>query len=129
MEIHRWRHGSRYAAGPTGVRQCSSLIALVPQAHGEGTTDETTIWVPGNGRRLWQDVYQRVVNANFNLNVHPTPLMSDVSDCALDERGASDHHSYRCERRLDHDLQFTDWVCQRAPAGRWGLRVKPGSGR
>ncbi len=31
-----------------------------------------------------------VVNANFNLNVHPTPLMSDFSDCALDEGGASD---------------------------------------
>jgi hypothetical protein len=33
----------------------------VPQAHGERITDETTIWVPGNGQRLWQDVYQRVV--------------------------------------------------------------------
>lgn len=60
----------------------------MPQAHGEGTTDETIIWLPGNGQRLWPGGYRRVVNANFNLNVNPTPPVSDCSDCALDEVGA-----------------------------------------
>ena len=33
-----------------------------------------------NGNRMPLDAYQRLVNANFNLNVPRTPLMNDFSD-------------------------------------------------
>ena len=36
-----------------------------------------------NGKRMPLDVYQRLVNANFNLNVPRTPLINDFSDLAL----------------------------------------------
>ncbi len=38
-----------------------------------------------NGERLPLDVHQRLVNANFNLNVARTPLMQDFSYLALDD--------------------------------------------
>ena len=36
-----------------------------------------------NGNRMPLDAYQRLVNANFNLNVPRTPLINDFSDLAL----------------------------------------------
>ncbi|TAJ22856.1 MAG: hypothetical protein EPO64_12640 [Nitrospirae bacterium] len=38
-----------------------------------------------NGQRLPLDVYQRLVNANFNLNVPRTPLMTDFSSLVLND--------------------------------------------
>ena len=40
-----------------------------------------------NGQREPVDVYQRLVNANFNLNVHRAQLVQDWSYLALDARG------------------------------------------
>jgi hypothetical protein len=40
-----------------------------------------------DGRREPIDVYQRLVNANFNLNVSRAQLMQDFSYLAVDERG------------------------------------------
>ena len=40
-----------------------------------------------NGQREPLDVYQRLVNANFNLNVSRAPLMQDFSGLAIDEQG------------------------------------------
>ena len=42
-----------------------------------------------NGQREPLDVYQRLVNANFNLNVHRAQLMQDWSYLALDAAGFS----------------------------------------
>jgi Lipoxygenase len=41
-----------------------------------------------SGQREPLDIYQRLVNANFNLNVHRAPLLQDFSSLALDGRGA-----------------------------------------
>jgi hypothetical protein len=55
-----------------------------------------------DGRRLPVDVYQRLVNANFILNVDRTRLMSDFSYLALDPPG----HQAFVDFRLDlEDLQ------------------------
>ena len=40
-----------------------------------------------NGQREPLDVYQRLVNANFNLNVSRAQLLQDFSYLALDEKG------------------------------------------
>jgi arachidonate 15-lipoxygenase len=40
-----------------------------------------------DGRREPIDIYQRLVNANFNLNVSRAQLMQDFSYLAVDERG------------------------------------------
>ncbi len=43
-----------------------------------------------DGKRVSVDVYQRLVNANFNLNVHRTMLLDDrLPSLALDARGVS----------------------------------------
>jgi len=43
-----------------------------------------------DGKRVSIDVYQRLVNANFNLNVHRTMLLDDrLPSLALDARGVS----------------------------------------
>ena len=44
--------------------------------------------VSRDGQRMPLDVYQRLVNANFILNVDRTRLMSDFSYLAVDQRGA-----------------------------------------
>ncbi len=53
--------------------------------------------VYGNGQRPPIDVYQRLVNANFNLNVKRAPLMQDFSYLALDDRGAAEFHAFQNE--------------------------------
>ena len=41
------------------------------------------------------DVYQRLVNANFNLNVKRAPLLQDFSYLALDARGAEAFRAFK----------------------------------
>jgi hypothetical protein len=50
-------------------------------------TDRIPVRIYLDGRREPIDVYQRLVNANFNLNVHRAKLMQDFSYLALDQRG------------------------------------------
>jgi arachidonate 15-lipoxygenase len=52
-----------------------------------------------NGQREPLDVYQRLVNANFNLNVHRAPLLQDFGYLALDAAGAEAFTQFR--RELD----------------------------
>ena len=49
--------------------------------------DSSPVRVYEDGRRVPLDVYQRLVNANFNLNVRRTMLLDDFSGLALDEPG------------------------------------------
>lgn len=51
-------------------------------------TDVQPARVSRDGTREPLDVYQRLVNANFNLNVRRAPLLQDFSYLALDPRGA-----------------------------------------
>ena len=64
--------------------------------------------VDRGGRGQPRDVYQRLVNANFNLNVHRTLLINDFSPLALDERGADAFRQFhddlvRLQRTMDGD--------------------------
>ena len=53
--------------------------------------------VPADGTRPPLDVYQRLVDANFNLNVHRTALLSDFSDLSLDPGGAEVFRTFRTD--------------------------------
>jgi len=66
-----------------------------------------------NGQREPVDVYQRLVNANFNLNVSRAQLTQDFSYLALDEQGASAFRTFLSEllalqRKLEQEL-FAHW--------------------
>ncbi|MCY1078357.1 lipoxygenase family protein [Archangium lansingense] len=50
-----------------------------------------------NGQRLPLDIYQRLVNANFILNVKRTSLLEDFSYLALDNEGASAMRTFQDE--------------------------------
>jgi len=50
-----------------------------------------------NGQRVPIDVYQRLVNANFNLNVSRTQLLEDFSYLALDDKGKEEFIRFRQE--------------------------------
>ena len=58
-------------------------------------SDVQTPRVYRDGRRMPLDTYQRLVNANFLLNVPRTLLTSDFSYLALDEGGAAAFTQFR----------------------------------
>ena len=62
-------------------------------------SDTSPVRVYADGRRVPLDVYQRLVNANFNLNVHRTMLLDDaLPGLAIDAAGAG------AFRELQQDL-------------------------
>jgi len=52
-----------------------------------------------NGQREPLDVYQRLVNANFNLNVSRAQLLQDFSYLAIDEKGAAAFRTFLSDLR------------------------------
>ena len=58
--------------------------------------------MPADGSGVPLDVYQRLVNANFNLNIHRTALLSDFSPLALDAHGAAAFRAFQSDL---YDLQ------------------------
>ncbi len=66
-----------------------------------------------DGRRQPLDVYQRLVNANFNLNVHRAGLVQDFGYLALDAKGAEAFRRFKdALRRLQARLEqepFAYW--------------------
>lgn len=60
-------------------------------------TNVQPVRVYRNGQREPLDVYQRLVNANFNLNVMRTRLMHDFGYLALDRKGADAFRIFRYE--------------------------------
>jgi hypothetical protein len=70
-----------------------------------------------DGPRAPLDVYQRLVNANFNLNVHRTALLSDFSPLALDANGADAFRAFRA------DLLALQASLDTGPAAPW--RMEP----
>ncbi len=107
-------------------RLLSTLIYLTTVEHeivGSGVWDYQ-LWddvqpsrIYSNGRRPPLDVYQRLVNANFNLNVRRTPLMSDFSYLALDPAGEVAFH------RFLSDLADLQNVMDGQPVAPW--RIEP----
>jgi arachidonate 15-lipoxygenase len=69
--------------------------------------------VSRNGAREPLDVYQRLVNANFNLNVNRAQLVQDFSYLALDAKGADAFRAFKealqaLQTRLEHE-PFAHW--------------------
>jgi hypothetical protein len=60
-------------------------------------------------------VYQRLVNANFNLNVGRTRLMHDFGYLALDRKGADAFRLFR------HDLQRLQERMEQEPCAHWKI--------
>jgi len=81
-------------------------------------SDASPIRVYADGRRVPLDVYQRLVNANFNLNVRRTMLLDDFSYLAINDPGAKAFTRFREELR---DLQVALDASQPAP---WRMEPK-----
>ena len=85
------------------ARLIGSLIHLVAYQHeARGTllwnyqmwTQVQPIRVYADGRPEPVDVYQRLVNANFGLNIRRTPMLRDYSYLALDAPGRAAFRAY-----------------------------------
>ena len=68
-----------------------------------------------NGQREPLDVYQRLVNANFNLNVSRTRLMYDFGYLALDRKGADAFRVFR------YELQTLQEKMDQVPFAHWKI--------
>ncbi len=68
-----------------------------------------------NGQRETVDVYQRLVNANFNLNVRRARLMQDFGYLALNRRGADAFRIFR------YELQLLQSRMQQEPFAHWKI--------
>jgi arachidonate 15-lipoxygenase len=63
------------------------------------------------GTREPLDVYQRLVNANFNLNVHRLSLMEDFSYLALDDAGAAGFNQFQKDlETLQKEMEKKPWA-------------------
>ncbi|WP_447601134.1 peroxidase family protein [Nitrospira sp. Nam80] len=63
------------------------------------------------GTREPLDVYQRLVNANFNLNVTRLSLMEDFSYLALDDEGAAAFREFRRDlETLQKEMEKKPWA-------------------
>ncbi|HET9035827.1 MAG TPA: lipoxygenase family protein [Myxococcaceae bacterium] len=70
-----------------------------------------------SGQREPLDVYQRLVNANFNLNVHRAQLLQDFGYLALDPKGAEAFAQFK------RDLEDLQRKIEAEPAALW--KVSP----
>ena len=93
----------------SAARLMASLIYLATVEHeilGTGLwnyqlwTDVQPVRIYRNGQRETVDVYQRLVNANFNLNVRRARLMQDFGYLGLDRKGADAFRIFRYELQL-----------------------------
>jgi hypothetical protein len=131
-EMARLVRGVEQVAGPAvGVERVARLAAAIIQLAtveheilGSGMWDYQ-LWsdaiparVPADGSRAPLDVFQRLVNANFNLNVHRTPLLSDFSDLALDQGGAEAFRTFRT------DLLGLQFELEASPGEPWRMEPK-----
>ncbi|NNE52104.1 MAG: hypothetical protein HKN30_06845 [Sulfitobacter sp.] len=67
--------------------------------------DKNPVRIHTNGQRIPIDVFQRLLNANFNLNVDRAKLMQDFSYFAIDGAGASAFKQFDMElRALEREL-------------------------
>lgn len=87
----------------SAARLIGSLIHLVSYQHeARGTllwnyqpwTQVQPIRVYTDGRPEPVDVYQRLINADFGLNIRRTPMLRDFSYLAVDDRGRAAFRAY-----------------------------------
>jgi Lipoxygenase len=75
-------------------------------------TNVQPVRVYQDGRREPLDVYQRLVNANFNLNVTRARLMQDFGYLALDRKGADAFRIFRYElQQLQQEMEQEPFAC------------------
>jgi arachidonate 15-lipoxygenase len=68
-----------------------------------------------NGQREPIDVYQRLVNANFNLNVSRARILQDFGYLGLDARGAA------AFRKFKEELQALKVRLEKEPFAHWKI--------
>ncbi len=78
-------------------------------------TNRQPVRIYRNGQREPLDVYQRLVNANFNLNVSRTRLMHDFGYLALDRKGADAFRLFR------YELQTLQEKMDQEPFAHWKI--------
>ena len=125
-------HGVRGVMGESVTLQglasllatCIYLATVEHEITGSGLwnyqlwTDTSPVRVYANGQRVPLDVYQRLVNANFNLNVHRTMLLDDfLPGMAVDPRGATAFQAFQ------QDLLGLQARLDRSPPTPW--RIEP----
>jgi arachidonate 15-lipoxygenase len=77
-------------------------------------TDCIPVRMHRDGLREPLDVYQRLVNANFNLNVHRAMLAQDFSYLALDDKGRGLFKQFLAElNALDEEIAAEPWEAWR----------------
>jgi arachidonate 15-lipoxygenase len=81
-------------------------------------THRQPVRVYKNGQREPLDVYQRLVNANYNLNVRRRALIHDFSYLALDASGKV------AFAKFDSDLKALQASMERQPRAVWKLYPK-----
>lgn len=79
--------------------------------------DHNPTRVARNGRRVPVDVFQRVINNNFALQLRRAPLLADYGAVALDDRGAA------LFTQFFDDCTALQQRYDRSPAGPW--RMEP----
>jgi arachidonate 15-lipoxygenase len=93
----------------SAARVMAALIYLATVEHeilGTGLwnyqmwTNVQPVRIYQNGQRETVDVYQRLVNANFNLNVRRARLMQDFGYLALNRKGADAFRTFQYELGL-----------------------------
>jgi arachidonate 15-lipoxygenase len=99
------------------------MATVVHDVLGSGLWDYQ-LWTHVNPVRMYKsdervpaDVYKRLVNANFILNIHRSPLMQDFSPLAVDPAGAD------AFRRFLTDLEALQARLDQEPPASW--RVTP----
>jgi hypothetical protein len=131
-ELTRRIPGVERVSGPAvGVDSVARLAAAIMQLAaveheilGSGMwdyqlwTDAVPSRVPSDGTRPALDVFQRLVNANFTLNVHRTALLTDFSDLALDAQGAEAFRTFRTDL-----LALQAWF-DASPSEPWRMEPK-----
>ena len=122
-------NGVRRLSGDTvsiesAARLIAALIYLATVEHeilGTGLwnyqlwTNVQPVRIYRNGQRESVDVYQRLVNANFNLNVRRARLMQDFGYLALNRKGADAFRMFR------YDLQLLQSRMQQEPFAHWKI--------
>ena len=118
----------RLAGDPLSIEHAARLIAafiyLATVEHeilGTGLwnyqmwTNVQPVRIYKNGQRETVDVYQRLVNANFNLNVRRARLMQDFGYLALNRKGAD------AFRLFQHDLRLLQSRMEQEPFAHWKI--------
>lgn len=102
------------------VARCIYLVSAQHEIQGSFLwnyqlwTHRQPVRVYANGQREPLDVYQRLVNANFNLCVHRRLLGDDFSYLALDTEGAAEIRRFAWALALEQRrLQKQPWVVWR----------------